>query len=1310
MKKTTYCLALLLLAVMQTFGQVFIGNGTDTEQHAPFDPYYGYTYSQTIYTAAEINAAGNINSLSWYFVGQPGSNLSNSKTLKIYLGHTSKSTFSSLTDWQAVADMTEVYSGDIVANGPGMINVQFTTPFAYNGTDNLVVATAELQPGYNDSSDNFSNYGTASNRTIVFQNDGTVPNPASPPEANSLSSFSPNIILGGITPSCPVAQFLSVHNITDTSATVYWAPIGGPPTGGTQYYISESDTNPTESTPPTGDVSSIGMAVINSGLNPNTHYNVWLRSICNGSLGAWSFSTPFTTACSPVDTFNANFDTTAINTLPDCWTSIIRGENVDSWTSINVVDTQAHSGQNSIKIDNQSTPNTSDIILVSPKLNTVVGATHRLKFFAKGNVPNHLQIGTLNENTSTAVFSNVTPIETTTNYAEYTVSFPDYTVGTDTYVGIKLNAEASNNPIFLDDIRWEVIPACADVTSIEVNTIATTTATVNWDANGTSQWEVAYSETATEPTDLTPVAATANTKGLTGLTPNTAYKVWVRSICGVNPGAWIGPVDFRTACIPVATFTENFESVTAPQLPGCWSAILRGPTLNAYAGIVTTPYNGNTAPYNVYLSGGSTPIMAAENDVILVTPNLQQIPGHRIKFFAKGPGEIEVGTLDSNTNDAIFSDAQTIEIPASTTFIEYTVDYKESQTTDTYVGFRLVKHGSMGTMRLDDIRWEISPDCNDVTGITVPTHTSESATVAWDANEDTQWEVVYGTSNVTDPTTLESAVIAVDTDSTVIIPGLADNTNYKVWVRSICNAGSHGAWIGPVAFKTDCTATTDFSENFDGVTAPQLADCWTTIRRGPFGSNINETFIKAEGAYPHSGNNAIHYHSDVNTPDPADSKDLILVSPKLSNLAANTHRLRFYAYAHYNTLLQVGTLDNNSPTAIFTPFGAVTAVTAGIYTEYTVDFTQYDGNVEDTHIGIRFTPPFQQMDLFIDDVVWEEAPSCHDVSAIAVQEISTADALVSWNAEGTENWQISYAESTVTDANTGTIQNSTTSDASFQLSELIPATTYNVWVRSICANDVKGDWIGPVKFVTDCAPASTFIENFENTTLLTVPTCWSTIRRGTGLSTSAYMITSSSEASEGSQAFYIYGGSPASNPATSDIILVSPPVDNLADHTNSLSFYLKGTANIVVGTLNDNTADAVFTPYDTTITGTSTYAKYTVNFNNYTGTDHYIGLRYNATNPLVGLDNIVWDASLSNGDFDNADFTAYPNPVKDILNLSYKQTISNVTVYNVLGQKVIDKTVDSNATTVNMASLSRGTYIVKVTADSRIKTLKIVKE
>ena len=98
-------------------------------------------------------------------------------------------------------------------------------------------------------------------------------------------------------------------------------------------------------------------------------------------------------------------------------------------------------------------------------------------------------------------------------------------------------------------------------------------------------------------------------------------------------------------------------------------------------------------------------------------------------------------------------------------------------------------------------------------------------------------------------------------------------------------------------------------------------------------------------------------------------------------------------------------------------------------------------------------------------------------------------------------------------------------------------------------------------------------------------------------------------------------------------------------------------------------------------------------------------------NDVFGTFKIAaYDASLSNDAFEKNTFTIYPNPVKNVLNISFTQNISEVSVYNMLGQQVTFKVLNTNKGQVDMSNLASGTYLVKVKADNAIQTIKVVKE
>ena len=84
--------------------------------------------------------------------------------------------------------------------------------------------------------------------------------------------------------------------------------------------------------------------------------------------------------------------------------------------------------------------------------------------------------------------------------------------------------------------------------------------------------------------------------------------------------------------------------------------------------------------------------------------------------------------------------------------------------------------------------------------------------------------------------------------------------------------------------------------------------------------------------------------------------------------------------------------------------------------------------------------------------------------------------------------------------------------------------------------------------------------------------------------------------------------------------------------------------------------------------------------------------------------------NLASDNFDITKFKSFPNPVKDILNLSYDKNIIKVSVINLLGQEVLSAVVNSNEAKVDMSSLTAGAYMVKIAADNEVKTVKVIKE
>lgn len=85
-------------------------------------------------------------------------------------------------------------------------------------------------------------------------------------------------------------------------------------------------------------------------------------------------------------------------------------------------------------------------------------------------------------------------------------------------------------------------------------------------------------------------------------------------------------------------------------------------------------------------------------------------------------------------------------------------------------------------------------------------------------------------------------------------------------------------------------------------------------------------------------------------------------------------------------------------------------------------------------------------------------------------------------------------------------------------------------------------------------------------------------------------------------------------------------------------------------------------------------------------------------------------AALNNENFNLLSATIYPNPVKDILTISSNTEITRISIYNVLGQEVISEKLNAKEGVINTSGLQSGAYVVKVESDSKVKSLKVIKQ
>lgn len=639
--------------------------------------------------------------------------------------------------------------------------------------------------------------------------------------------------------------------------------------------------------------------------------------------------------------------------------------------------------------------------------------------------------------------------------------------------------------------------------------ILATSASASWNppAVGSTvtqyNWELRSSGAA--GSGSTGLVASGNTATLaanfTGLTPSTNYYFYVKSDCGSgNVSVWSSGYNFVTACAPIPSFSENFNAVTIPNIPLCWSKILRLTGTSTATITTITGTNARSAPNAVSMYNSNS---VATDDIILASPPLSNLSAgtYQLSFYAKNSiigQDIEIGTLSDNTPTATFSSLQTVTV--TTAYQKFNVSFAGYTGSDTYIGIRRINANTFSYVYIDDINWELIPSCVEPNTLLHSNITSTTAQLDWSppvSSSPTSYDVYYATTKTPPVGTTTPSATGI-TLTTYNFAALTPSTKYFAWVRSNCGTvAGVSQWSDVDSFLTACVGVPTFSENFNTVTTPVLPLCWSKLLRiNTTGSTANVTTISGTNAY--SAPNAVSMYNGSSTV--ANNDDVILVSPPVSNLAAGTYQLSFYAK---NSILgqdlEVGTLDDNSATGVFSSLQTVTVTTA--YQKFVVSFSSYTGT--DKYIALRRICANTFSYVYVDDIKWELIPSCVEPNTLLHTNLTISSAQIDWSAPSSST-PASYDlySSTSNTAPNGTTTPTATGVlvTTYNLTGLLPATKYFVWVRSNCGTGVGlSQWSSADSFYTPCTATNVpYTQDFESVTVPALPNCTANENVGTG--------------------------------------------------------------------------------------------------------------------------------------------------------------------------------------------------------------------
>ncbi len=313
MKKIYSILLGLLLSTPFYAQEVAVGSDTTHDLlRGPINAYYEYSYFQTIYQASDLNATGNITALKYKMNNEDAIDASDDN-VDVWIGHTTKSKFDNQSDWVDVSTLTQVLTNGHISKEGKIVTITLDTPFAYNGTDNLVIAIDANEAGYDSTGDRFFYSSTNNVVTLGSYSDSVNTNPTNPNDGatHNMSYSYPNIVFVGLAQSCPYPTNLSVGNITSTSAELQWQEMGS----ATNWTIEYGEKGFTQGEGTVVNVNTNPYTLDN--LNSGTEYQFYVKSNCgDGEQSSWSEVYDFETICLII---NSHYTADLSVNPPLCW-------------------------------------------------------------------------------------------------------------------------------------------------------------------------------------------------------------------------------------------------------------------------------------------------------------------------------------------------------------------------------------------------------------------------------------------------------------------------------------------------------------------------------------------------------------------------------------------------------------------------------------------------------------------------------------------------------------------------------------------------------------------------------------------------------------------------------------------------------------------------------------------------------------------------------------------------------------------------------------------------------------------------------
>jgi len=551
-----------------------------------------------------------------------------------------------------------------------------------------------------------------------------------------------------------------------------------------------------------------------AGITANTSYQAYVRASCDGGLFSdWSpAASIYTGYCNPAPT---SVDGDGITNVTFGSVNNTTGSEPGHYADYTAM----------VGTVQQSTVATVDITFST-------AYTYGTKIWV--DINNDFDFDDAGELVYTGISTNANPTTLTATFPVGTMSLGQHRMrigGTDNDPGPSGPCYSGSYGTFEDyTLEVDPPPSCIAPTDLLLTGVTSTSGNFSWTASASDpvngyQWEV---RTANAPGSGTDGLATSGTtaSGVTldqavGLTANTSYSIYVRSDCGDGDfSTWIGPITLYTGyCTPVGTnsnrYIDDFTTTGGESnIDNSGSGFSTG-GYGDFTGMTASTYAGNSIDFSATHVGGTFVFR------IWVDWN------HDLDFT--DPGELVFDGTD-------YADEHTgtITVPDGTPEGTYVMRIR-----DNWNGTP-TPCGSDNLGETEDYAFEVTatPSCLPPTDVVTTAVTAISVDFSWTASptdpaDGYQWEVrsANGPGSGSDGLAASDATAAGVTNDAA--SGLIGDTNYFIYVRSICGDGDTSSWTSGLGFTTppSCLAPTGLAAM--NVTNSSVDFSWTASTSGP---------------------------------------------------------------------------------------------------------------------------------------------------------------------------------------------------------------------------------------------------------------------------------------------------------------------------------------------------------------------------------------------------------------------------------------------------------------------------------------------